>query len=170
MLVVKHGRHPATASEHRHDFVKKQFARIFLLALFVQGIFSVFADGQHAIDRQLFSSEAECAGNGWIDSDVVFRGDLARHVAFGELIHVEAGDLNPGLRQLPVEQVRFEKILEEHVGMTAVSECGQNGGNLQPDLRRAKRHRRHGYVAGCRKSGSSRESPDLIEEPSAGQP
>ena len=96
MLVIEQGRDAVAAPKHRHDFVEEPFAREFLLALGVNGIFPVFANRQYAIDRQLFSAQTKRASDGRIDFDVVFGGYVARHVAFGKLVHVKTHDLHPG--------------------------------------------------------------------------
>src|SRR5207302_9558653 len=114
-------------------------------------------------------TQTKRAGNGRIDFDVVFRGDLARHVPVGKLVHVKTDDIHAGRGQLSVEQIGFQKVFEQNVGAAAIGELRQNRGDLQTFFLRAECRRDKQCVSPGRKGRSSREAPDLTDELSASE-
>jgi hypothetical protein len=56
MFVIEHGNNLVAVSKNGDDRVKKTFARIFLLPLFIDWIAAMFSDGQHRVDCQLVAA------------------------------------------------------------------------------------------------------------------
>ena len=83
--------------------------------------------------------------------DLVLLCHVACHVALGgELVDVEAHDVDPRIGQAAVEVVRFEEVLQDDVGMAAVGKLGDHGGHPRAFCVRAggtntsARHERRG--------------------------
>ena len=99
----------------------------------------MLSDRQDTIGRELVTTQAKCPGNGRIDFDVVPRGDLTGHVALGVLVNIKTHDIHARRGHPSIEQIRFEKIFEQNMRVTAVGELRQDDRDLEPFLLRAKR-------------------------------
>ena len=71
VLVIEDRDDAAGVLHHLQDLVEEPLARVHRLAQFCLWIAPVLADGEHGIDRQLVTAQAECLPDRLVDRDTV---------------------------------------------------------------------------------------------------
>src|SRR5205085_11325633 len=90
VFVLIHGEDAAVLPHGIGHFVEVAPAGIHEVAARSARILAVLADDRHRVDTGPYRS-----GHGWIDSDAVLFGGLARHIVDWELVDVEGDAVEP---------------------------------------------------------------------------
>ncbi len=131
MFIVEDGNGAFGGLEDADDFVEEAFAGVLALAFGVDGIIAVFADGEDGVDGELVLALAEGFGDGGIDGDFIFFGDCAADVSVWGLIEIEGDDFAWRVDEATVEEVGFEEVFEDDVGVASIGELGDDGGDFE---------------------------------------
>ena len=100
----------------------------------------MFADRQHRVHRHPVATDPQRFRDRRIDLDAIRPGHVARHLPSRELVDVQAHDIHPRVRLPAVEQVRFQEVLKDHVGVASIGELRDDGGDPQLPGRADARH------------------------------
>ena len=129
MLVVEQRDKAFRAFHHRDDFIEEPFAGILALPVLVQRVIAMLTDGQHGVHRQFPSAEAQRFVDGLEDRDLEFLRHAGGHVVRRKLVAEERNNVDTRIGEFAVEQIRFQKVLENDVRVGAVRHVGENGGD-----------------------------------------
>jgi hypothetical protein len=130
MFVVEDGNEAARALHHGDDLIEKFLAGVHPLAELVGGIIAVLADQEDGIDGERLAAEAEGLVDRGKEGHAEALGSVAGHVAFRELVGVEGDDFDARIDPLAAEQTFAHQVDEEIVGVGAVAEFGEDGGDF----------------------------------------
>ena len=130
VFIVEDGDRATRLAKDSRDFIKKSLARIHVLTAVVHRIIAMLADRQHSIDAQFVAAALQGGSDRREDPDAILLRDITSHVAsFGKLINIKTDDIHSRFNPFPIEIIGLEKVFEDHMCVTAISEFRDNRGD-----------------------------------------
>ena len=90
-----------------------------------------FPAGVTLLTRSAFAATAERLIDALVNRYVVLLRKRMSQLVGRRLIHIQAHDIHAGIGPLAVEKVGLDKIFEDDVGMAAIGEFGNDGGDFE---------------------------------------
>ena len=151
MLIVEDGGGATCLFEGGHNLIEEFLPWILLLTLSIHGVLAMLADRQNPVDSQIVPLERQCLGNRGKNGNAILFGKRTRHFVVGELIHIEADDLTARVGPHAVEEVVFDEVFEENVGVASIGETGDHRAHSKGFFLRP--HGRSHANGKCRRTG-----------------
>src|SRR5258708_39259523 len=117
MLVVEDRHDAAARFEYVQRLLKETVAGIEGLGLFVFRVGAMFGDDQHSVNAQARTAEGQRLGHGRVEPDPMPARAVPAEVAFGELVHVKAGEFQAGIMGAPLPARALQNASAEMWGV-----------------------------------------------------
>ena len=90
----------------------------------------MFGDDQHSVNAQARTAERQRLGHGRVQRDPMPARAVPAEVAFGELVHVKAGEFQPGIMVASFPAVALQNAIDEMLRVGILAKFGGEDGNF----------------------------------------